>query len=62
MNLIDETNDKMSGYNDLVFMFNIEEMLNNYILKGMEQIRQAYSEHFSEMNEDNIVISTIKII
>jgi len=36
MNLIEETNDKMSGYNDLVFMFNIEEMLNNYILKGME--------------------------
>ena len=62
MNLIDETNDKMLGYNDLVFMFNIEEMLNNYILKGMEQIRQAYSEHFAEMNEDNIVISTIKII
>lgn len=60
MKLIEDTNNKFSGYNDLVFMFNVQELVSNYLLKGLEEIQASYTEHFTEMDENNAEISYSK--
>ena len=35
----------MTNYNDLVFMFRVEEMLNDYLLKGIHTITASYNDY-----------------
>jgi hypothetical protein len=37
--LINDTKDHFTSYTDLVFMFRVEEIINEQILKGIDSIR-----------------------
>ena len=52
--LINDTKDHFTSYTDLVFMFRVEEIINEQILKGIDSIRQLYKQHFIEKDHAGV--------